>query len=105
VITLFLDGVTAALKLTDRAFTAVEKNVLHFRPTPQAVDGGARPAGAGAASAAAGTGGHPIRSTSELLGSAAGQLLWVYEDKAPAVVRELMDDLIDRAADFAAHGD
>ena len=107
-ITLLLDGVTAALKLTDRAFTAVEKNVLHFRPTPQAVDGGARPAGAGAASAAAGTGGHPIRATSELLEHARYVIVDIFElDKTDGIgpCCLLVRDLADRAAEFKAIGD
>ena len=106
-ITLFLDGVTAALKLTDRAFTAVE-NVLHFRPTPRAVDGGARPSGAGAASAAAGTGGHPIRATSELLEHARYVIVDIFElDKTDGIgpCCLLVRDLADRAAEFKAIGD
>ena len=105
--TLLADGLIAVLKLTDRAFTAVE-NVLHFRPTPRAVDGGARPAGAGAASAAAGTGGHPIRATSELLEHARYVIVDIFElDKndgiGPCCV--LVRDLADRAAQFRAEGD
>ena len=80
---LIFDALVALLKVADRGLTAAE-NVLRRRPTPRAVDGGAPPSGAGAPSAA-GTGGHPVRTTSELLGSAVLQLMWVYEDKAPAV--------------------
>ena len=105
--TLLADGLIAVLKLTDRAFTAVE-NVLHFRPTPRAVDGGARPAGAGAASAAAGTGGHPIRATSELLEHARYVIVDIFElDKTGGIgpCCLLVRDLADRAAQFRAEGD
>ena len=106
-INLLIDGMIAVLKVTDRAFTAVE-NVLHFRPAPRAVDGGARPAGAGAASAAAGTGGHPIRATSELLDHARYVIVDIFElDKngglGPCCL--LVRDLADRAAEFKAIGD
>jgi hypothetical protein len=107
VTTLLADGLIAVLKLTDRAFTAVE-NVLHFRPTPRAVDGGARPAGAGAASAAAGTGGHPIRATSELLEHARYVIVDIFElDKTGGIgpCCLLVRDLADRAAQFRAEGD
>ncbi len=100
-IALIFDGITAVVKTLDRALTAVEQNVRRHATTPRH-DAGAPPAGA---APRPGTGGHPIRTTSELLGDAAGQLVWVYEDRAPAVVRELMDDLIDRAAQFRAGGD
>jgi hypothetical protein len=102
---LLVDALIALIKMTDRGLTAVE-NVFRRQPTPRAVDGETRPAGAGTQPAqAAGTGGHPVRNTSELLGNAAAQLVWVYEDRAPAVVRELVDDLIDRAAQLRAEGD
>ena len=106
-INLLIDGMIAVLKVTDRAFTAVE-NVLHFRPTPRAVDGGARPAGAGAASAAAGTGGHPIRATSELLDHARYVIVDIFElDKTDGIgpCCLLVRDLADRAAQFRAVGD
>jgi hypothetical protein len=99
VIALFFDGLTAVVKTLDRLLTAADG--ARLQSTPRTVED-ARPAGAGPRP---GPGGHPIRSTSELLGEAAGQLVWVYEDRAPAVVRELMDDLIDRAAELAAVGD
>ena len=105
--TLLADGLIAVLKLTDRAFTAVE-NVLHFRPAPRAVDGGARPSGAGAASAAAGTGGHPIRATSELLEHARYVIVDIFElDKTGGIgpCCLLVRDLADRAAQFRAEGD
>lgn len=102
-IDLLIDGLIALVKLSDRGIAAVE-NVCR-QPTPRAA-ADTQPADAGSFPASApGVGGHPIYSTSELLGCAAGQLAWVYEDRAPAVVRELQAELIDRAAQFRAAGD
>lgn len=102
--TLFFDALIALLKLTDRGLTAVEHVRRQASPPP---DADAQPAGADdhPPVSATGAGGHPIRNTSELLGAAAAQLILLYEDRAPAVVRELQFDLIDRAAQFKAAGD
>jgi hypothetical protein len=99
---LIIDALIALTTLTDRTCTAVD-NVLRRPVTPRQATKRS-PAGAGRADRA-GSGGHPVRTTSELLGGAAGQLLWIYDDKAPAVIRELVEDLIDRAAQFRAAGD
>ena len=106
--TLLIDGVVALIKMTDRGLTAVE-NVFRRQPTPRAVDGETRPAGAGTQPAqAAGTGGHPIRSTSELLEHARYVIVDIFElDKndgiGPCCV--LGRDLANRAAQFRAEGD
>ncbi len=102
-ITLLIDGLIAAVKICDRGMTAVEQGV-RLRFPPRAVDD-AQPAGAGTPPSAAGTGGHPIRSTSALLYEAEGQLGWLCQGNPPAVIRTLRDELRDRAANLAACGD
>lgn len=101
---LLVDALIALIKLTDRAFTAVE-NVLRVQSSPRTVDAGAPLAGAGAASAAAGPGEHPVRSTSELLHHAARELDYAYPAKLPAIIRDLQFELRDRAANLRACGD
>ena len=106
VITLLLDGLIAAVKICDRGMTAVEQGVRRRFP-PRAVDD-AQPAGAGTPSRAAGTGGHPIRSTSELLTQAHDVIVDIFElDKnggyGPCFL--LVRELRDRAAQFKAVGD
>ncbi len=102
---LLIDALIALTKIVDRGITAVKKNVRLRATSPGPVDG-AQPAGAGAACASAtGAGGHPIRSTSQLLNSAAAELNFQYGERMPAVIRDLRDDLKDRAAQYAALGD
>lgn len=104
-INLLIDALIALTKIVDRGITAVKKNVRLRATSPGPVDG-AQPAGAGAAFAsAAGTGGHPVRSTSALLASAAAELTFTFGDRMPAIIRDLRDDLRDRAANLAAEGD
>jgi hypothetical protein len=105
VITLLIDGLIALVKTLDRALTAVEQSVRH-RATPRPVDD-AQPAGADSVSAN-GTGGHPIRSTSELLTTAHDVIVDIFElDKnggyGPCFL--LVRELRDRAAQFRAVGD
>jgi hypothetical protein len=57
---ILIDGLIAVITITDRALSAVERNVRH-RLTPRAVD--VQPAGAGTPPSAAGTGGHPFQFT------------------------------------------
>ena len=109
-ITLLIDGLIAAVKICDRGMTAVEQGV-RLRFPPRAVDD-AQPAGAGTPPSAAGTGGHLIRSTSELLETASsyvaayrGAVVHVAHGPFLELVDELVDELKDRAAIFAAHGD
>lgn len=98
--TLIVDGLIAAVKLIDRACTAVEKNVRLRWNSPLPV-ADAPPAGA-AASAASIPGGHPYEHerTSTLLLRAA----WLIsldsgvDPGVPAAMR-------DRAAQLLAHGD
>jgi hypothetical protein len=98
VITLFFDGLTAAVKTLDRLLTAADGR----RPGgPPPVDD-ATPAGAGPRP---GAGGHPIRSTSELLWNAVSELDFAYPGPKHAVIVHLQHDLADRAASFAAVGD
>ena len=97
-ITLFFDGLTAAVKTLDRLLTAVDGR----RPGgPPPVDD-AQPAGA---DPRLGAGGHPIRSTSELLWNAVSELDFAYPGPKHAVIVHLQHDLADRAASFAAVGD
>ncbi len=103
VITLLIDGLIAVVKICDRGMTAVEQGVRH-RDSPLPVDD-VQPAGAGTPPSAAGTGGHPIRSTSALLYEAEGQLGWLCQGNPSAVIRTLRDELRDRAANLAACGD
>jgi hypothetical protein len=102
VITLLIDGLIAAVKTFDRGMTAVEQGVRH-RATPRPVDD-AQPAGADSVSAN-GTGGHPIRSTSELLTNAVTELDFAYPGAKHAVIWVLQAELTDRAAQFKAVGD
>jgi hypothetical protein len=103
VITLLLDGLIAAVKICDRGMTAVEQGVRHRFP-PRAVDD-VQPAGAGTPPSAAGTGGHPIRSTSELLTNAVTELDFAYPNGKHALIWVLQAELTDRAAQFKAVGD
>ena len=98
-ITLLLDGLIAIVKTIDRGLSAVEN--VRLRVSPRPVDD-ARPAGGVAASA---PGGHPIRTTSEVLSHAANELTWFHSGFPPAVIRDLIAELRDRAADLAAVGD
>ena len=107
---LLIDGLIALVKSLDRGMTAVEQSVRRRFP-PRTVDD-AQPAGAGTPPSAAGTGGHPIRSTSELLETASsyvaayrGAVVHVAHGPFLELVDELVDELKDRAAVFAAHGD
>ncbi len=104
-ITLLIDGLIALVKTLDRGMTAVEQGVRH-RAAPRPVDD-AQPAGAGSVSAN-GTGGHPIRSTSDLLTQAHDVIVDIFElDKnggyGPCFM--LVRELRDRAAQFKAVGD
>ena len=100
-ITLLMDGLIAAVKLIDRACTAVEKNVRLRWNSPLPV-ADAQPAGADA-SAASGPGGHPEHeTTSSLLLRAA----WLIElDRDFPHEPNIATGLRDRAAQFAAIGD
>jgi hypothetical protein len=102
VITLFIDGLIAAVKICDRGMTAVEQGVRRRFP-PRTVDD-AQPAGADSVSAN-GTGGHPIRSTSELLTNAVTELDFAYPNGKHDVIWVLQAELTDRAAQFKAVGD
>jgi hypothetical protein len=111
VITLLIDGLIAVVKICDRALTAVEQGVRHRVAPRPVVD--AQPAGAGDSPVSAtGTSGHPHRSTSELLDTAAGymrayRLAVMHVTHGPflQLVDELVDELKDRAAQFSAIGD
>ena len=95
---LFFDGLTAVVKTLDRALTAVDGR----RPGgPPPVDD-AQPAGAGPRP---GTGGHPIRTTSELLFNAVSELDFAYPGPKHAVIVHLTHELADRAAQLQAEGD
>jgi hypothetical protein len=98
VITLFFDGLTAAVKTLDRLLTAVDGR----RPGgPPPVDD-AQPAGA---DPRLGAGGHPIRSTSELLFNAVTELDFAYPGPQHAVIVHFKYELADRAAQLQAEGD
>ena len=98
-ITLFFDGLTAVVKALDRLLTAAEGA---RRPvSPLTVDD-AQPAGTGPRP---GAGGHPIRSTSELLWNAVSELDYAHPDNKHAVIVHLQHDLADRAAQLQAEGD
>ena len=126
-ITLFFDGLTAAVKTLDRLLTAVDGR----RPGgPPPVDD-AQPAGAcrgamppaarlgvprvdpqtrwrpslGDADPRLGAGGHPIRSTSELLFNAVTELDFAYPGPQHAVIVHFKYELADRAAQLQAEGD
>ena len=97
-IALFFDGLTAVVKTLDRALTAVDGR----RPGgPLPVDD-AQPAGAGPRP---GTGGHPIRTTSELLFNAVSELDFAYPGPQHAVIVHFKHELADRAAQLQAEGD
>lgn len=97
-IALFFDGLTAVVKTLDRALTAVDGR----RPGgPPPVDD-AQPAGAGPRP---GTGGHPIRTTSELLFNAVTELDFAYPGPQHAVIVHFKHELADRAAQLQAEGD
>ena len=97
-ITLFFDGLTAAVKTLDRLLTAVDGR----RPGgPPPVDD-ATPAGA---DPRLGAGGHPIRSTSELLFNAVTELDFAYPGPQHAVIVHFKYELADRAAQLQAEGD
>jgi hypothetical protein len=104
---LLFDGLIALVKSLDRGMTAVEQSVRRRFP-PRTVDDAQKPAGAGTPPSAAGTGGHPIRSTSELLTQAHDVIVDIFElDKnggyGPCFL--LVRELRDRAAQFKAVGD
>jgi hypothetical protein len=109
---LLIDGLIALVKITDRGMTAVEQSVRRRFP-PRTVDD-AQPAGAGTPPSAAGTGGHPVRDTSELLSISAGFVrsymfsVSANGSSSEAFVRELegfVAELRDRAAQLRAVGD
>jgi hypothetical protein len=108
---LLFDGLIALVKTLDRGMTAVEQSVRRRFP-PRTVDD-AQPAGAGTPPSAAGTGGHPVRDTSELLSISAGFVRsYMFSISASgsseAFVRELegfVAELRDRAAQLRAVGD
>jgi len=103
VISLLVDAAIAVVVLTDRGLCAVERSVRRLRPFSPAVVGDARPADAGSPPDT-GIGGHPIRSTSALLGNAAIELSYAYQD-LPAIIAVLIAELSDRAAQLRAVGD
>ena len=98
-ISLFFDGLTAVVKTLDRALTAVDGVRRPGGPLP--VDD-ARPAGTGPRPAA---GGHPIRTTSELLFNAVSELDFAYPGNQHAVIVHFKHELADRAAQLQAEGD
>jgi hypothetical protein len=108
---LLFDGLIALVKTLDRGMTAVEQSVRRRFP-PRTVDD-AQPAGAGTPPSAAGTGGHPVRDTSELLSISAGFVRsYMFSISAngssEAFARELngfVKELRDRAAQLRAVGD
>ena len=109
-IRLLIDAATALVVLTDRGLSAVEQSV-RLRFAPRAV-ADAQPAGAGDLPPVPGAGGHPQRATSELLDTAAGyvrayRLAVMHVTHGPFIelVDELVDEMKDRAAQFAAVGD
>ncbi len=110
--TLLIDGLIAFVKTIDRGMTSVEKNVRR-RFTPRTGDDAQKPAGAGTPPSAAGTGGHPVRDTSELLSISAGFVRsYMFSISAngssEAFARELngfVKELRDRAAQLRAVGD
>ena len=77
---------------------------------PPAVEEVAPPSGAGhmASASRTGTGGHPVRSTSELLDDAAHRITRAATSIGSAdnpLIQEFVAELRDRAASFAAFGD
>lgn len=108
-ITLLIDGLIAAVKTIDRGLSAVEKNA-RFRATPPVTVETRTPTGAGCGCAAsAGPGGHPFyRTTSALLEEAATTVDALGSHKtnlAGWLLDGLVDELRDRAAQFAAIND
>jgi hypothetical protein len=99
VITLFFDGLTAVVRNLDRLLTAAEGARRPGGPPP--VDD-ARPAGTGPRPS---VGGHPIRTTSELLFNAVSELDFAYPGNQHAVIVLFKHELADRAAQFQAQGD
>ena len=105
---LLVDGLTALVKLTDRGLTAALD--MPRRPvTPPTVDDDAWPAGVAPET---GTGGHPIRDTSDLLSTAAGymrvyRVAITHTGHGPYIeaLDDFIDELHDRAASLAAVGD
>lgn len=103
-ITLLTDGLIAAVNLIDRGLTAVEN--VWLRETPPVPVEPHTPTGEGCDCAvSADPGGHPDRSTSQILNAAAAQLVWAYNGVSPAIVRDLLAEMRDRAAQFAALND
>lgn len=104
-ITLLIDGLIAVTKTVDRGLTAVEKNVRR-RVSPRPVDGAPLDGAARGCAASAGPVEHPVdRTTSEVLTHAAAELFWYHSGFPPAVIRDLIAELRDRAAQLAAEGD
>ena len=101
-ISLLFDGLTAVVKVLDRALTAVEGVRRPGGPLP--VDD-ARPAGVAPET---GPGGHPIESTSELLAMAATEIQnlsrMAFTTRQPWV-EGFAAELRDRAAQLFAEGD
>lgn len=98
-------------ELRDAFFNHKSCDVSATLSPRQGVEEVAPPSGAGAAAsaglAAAGTGGHPDRPTSELISDAVTRLqanayLWPQSDP---LAHELIAELRDRAAAFEAYGD
>ncbi len=98
-ITLFFDGLTAVVRSLDRALTAAENA---RRPSGPPLVDDVRPAGTGPRPS---VGGHPIRSTSELLWNAVSELDFAYPGPQHAVIVRLTHELSDRAAELSAVGD
>ena len=97
-ITLFSDGLTAAVKTLDRLLTAVDgRRPGGPPPVDDATLAGADPR--------LGAGGHPIRSTSELLFNAVTELDFAYPGPQHAVIVHFKYELADRAAQLQAEGD
>jgi hypothetical protein len=99
VISLLIDGAIAVVKSLDRALTAAENARRPGGPLP--VDD-ARPAGTGPRPS---VGGHPIRTTSELLFNAVSELDFAYPGNQHAVIVLFKHELADRAAQLQAEGD
>ncbi len=98
-ISLLFDGLTAVVRSLDRLLTAAENA---RRPSGPPLVDDARPAGTGPRPS---VGGHPIRSTSELLWNAVSELDFAYPGHQHAVIVLFKHELADRAAQFQAEGD
>jgi len=98
-ISLFFDGLTAVVKTLDRLLTAADG--ARLQSTPPTVED-AQPAGTGPRP---GVGGHPIRTTSELLFNAVSELDFAYPGPQHAVIVHFKYELADRAAQLQAEGD